>query len=66
MKSIANELTDLRERAGLTQAECARVLGVHRQHWNRWERGHTVPLADRMAEIRDRLLAIAKRRAEKK
>lgn len=65
MTTVSDELTALRERAGLTQAECARLLGVPRQNWNRWERGRAMPLAARMDAIRRRLTAIADRSQRK-
>lgn len=40
---FARELTDLRERLGLTQAQAAEKVGVTVRAWLSWERGTRTP-----------------------
>jgi transcriptional regulator with XRE-family HTH domain len=47
----AGQLHDLRERAGLTQSDVARYLGVAPSNVSRWERDVVRPPADRAAQI---------------
>ncbi len=41
--SLAERIKSLRERAGLTQADVARTLGLSRSGVNAWEMGLSVP-----------------------
>lgn len=41
---IARNLARLRDRAGLSVADCAERVGVSRWSWVRWEAGGQVPL----------------------
>ncbi len=53
---MQNALKDLRDRAGLSQAECAEALGVTRQTIISIEKGHFDPrlsLAFRIAHLFD-------------
>lgn len=47
----AEQIKKLRKRLGLTQMKFAKLLNVSFATENRWERGHTVPLPDRMAKL---------------
>ena len=40
-----------RERKGLTQAELAKMLGVHQTNVVAWERGKWMPVARRLVEL---------------
>ena len=44
-------LTDLRESAGLSQADVSRHLGVSQASVSRWESGQMTPLAYRAAAL---------------
>lgn len=58
----AQQLIAARERAGLSQAEAAAVVGMPRQHLNRWEKGHHIPRADLLAAVVARLLSLPAKR----
>lgn len=45
------QLTTLRRRAGLTQAEAADRIGAHVSSLVRWEAGGSVPRADDLADL---------------
>ena len=53
MSTVSDLIRDARDRAGLTQAELAAMLGVNQRDVSRWERGIHQP----RAEMLDRLLA---------
>jgi len=40
---LARRLRETREELGLSVAECATRIGVHRDTWYSWERGDTEP-----------------------
>ena len=43
MQEFSQKLIDARRKAGLSQADCAHLLGVSQAHVSRLERGRTVP-----------------------
>lgn len=45
------ELPKARERAGLSQADAARALGISRQRYRNYESGHCTPSPDMLARI---------------
>ena len=49
--SIAERITAARERAGLTQTELARRLGIRPQSVQQWENGLSAPRARRLSEV---------------
>lgn len=49
--SLAERIKSLRERAGLTQAEMARILGISRSGVNAWEMGLSVPSTQYIVEL---------------
>lgn len=49
--SLADKIKQLRERAGLTQADIARTLGISRSGVNAWEMGLTVPSTQYIVEL---------------
>ena len=40
---FAKRITQSRQKVGLSQADCARDIGVSRQRWNNWEIGYSKP-----------------------
>lgn len=52
--SLADRIKSLRERAGLTQAEIARQLGISRSGVNAWEMGLSVPSTQYIVELAKR------------
>ncbi len=51
VKMIADKIKKLREKAGITQAELARQLGITRSGVNSWEMGITVPSTMYIVEL---------------
>ncbi len=49
--SLAEKIKALRESAGLTQAEVARMLGISRSGVNAWEMGLSVPSTQYIVEL---------------
>jgi transcriptional regulator with XRE-family HTH domain len=49
--TIAHRIRTLRKRQGLSQSQCARNAGVHRQHWNRIETGGPEPLPKNLERL---------------
>ena len=49
--SLAEKIKLLREKAGLTQSELARVLGLSRSAVNAWEMGLSVPSTQYVVEL---------------
>ena len=49
--TLADRIKKLRERAGLTQAEIARQLGLSRSGVNAWEMGLSVPSTQYVVEL---------------
>lgn len=49
--SLAERIKALRESAGLTQAEVARMLGISRSGVNAWEMGLSVPSTQYIVEL---------------
>lgn len=49
--TLADRIKTLRERAGLTQAEIARQLGISRAGVNAWEMGLSVPSTPYVVEL---------------
>lgn len=49
--SLAEKIKLLREKAGLTQAELARILGLSRSGVNAWEMGLSVPSTQYIVEL---------------
>lgn len=47
------QIKELRKSLGYTQTEFAKEMRVSFATVNRWERGHTVPLGDRMAKLKE-------------
>jgi len=47
----ASVIAEARRRAGLTQAELGRRLGIPQSKIARWERGHRTPSLERVREI---------------
>lgn len=43
MQDFSQNLIDARRKAGLSQSDCAHLLGVSQAHVSRLERGRTVP-----------------------
>lgn len=50
-RRAALAIQQARRAAGLTQAECAKRMGVHWTQWSRWESGKYVPLASTLAQM---------------
>lgn len=50
-REFGKGLRDLREAAGLTQAEAASEADVSHETWNRWENGHNVPRDENIVKI---------------
>ena len=48
---IADKIKNLREKAGITQAELARQLGITRSGVNSWEMGITIPSTMYIVEL---------------
>lgn len=49
--SLADRIKSLRDGAGLTQAEIARILGISRSGVNAWEMGLSVPSTQYIVEL---------------
>lgn len=49
--SLADRIKQLRTRAGLTQSDIARTLGISRSGVNAWEMGLTVPSTQYIVEL---------------
>lgn len=49
--SLADRIKSLRERAGLTQADIARQIGISRSGVNSWEMGLSVPSTQYIVEL---------------
>ena len=49
--SLAEKIKLLREKAGLTQSELARILGLSRSGVNAWEMGLSVPSTQYVVEL---------------
>ena len=49
--TLADRIKSLRERAGLTQAQVARLLGLTRSGVNAWEMGLSVPSTQYVVEL---------------
>lgn len=49
--TLADRIKNLREQAGLTQAEVARSLGLSRSGVNAWEMGLSVPSTQYVVEL---------------
>lgn len=49
--SLADRIKTLREKAGLTQADVARTLGISRSGVNAWEMGLSVPSTQYVVEL---------------
>lgn len=49
--TLADRIKTLREKAGLTQAEVARILGLTRSGVNAWEMGLSVPSTQYIVEL---------------
>ena len=49
--SLADRIKSLRESAGLTQAEIARILGISRSGVNAWEMGISIPSTQCVVEL---------------
>lgn len=49
--SIGNRIAEARQKAGLSQSELARQLGIRPQSVQAWESGQTAPRARRIAEV---------------
>jgi transcriptional regulator with XRE-family HTH domain len=52
---FAKRVTECREKIGLSQSDCARDMGVSRQHWNNWEFGYCKPKGRRLQQLADLL-----------
>ena len=52
--SLAGKIKLLREKAGLTQSELARLLGLSRSGVNAWEMGLSVPSTQYIVELAKR------------
>jgi transcriptional regulator with XRE-family HTH domain len=61
--TVGEQLRAARERAGLTQAQAAKVEGVSKRLWEYWEKNQKLPPAERDAITRERLLARWKTKA---
>src|SRR4249920_1576587 len=48
---FARRVTECREKIGLSQADCARDIGISRQHWNNWEIGYCKPKGKRIRQL---------------
>ena len=53
--SLGRAIAQLRERRGLTQADCASALGVAQATWCRWETGEREPDLASLCQIADLL-----------
>lgn len=49
--SLADKIKNLRERAGLTQSDVARMFGLSRSAVNAWEMGLSVPSTQYIVEL---------------
>ena len=49
--SLAEKIKLLRERAGMTQADLARILGLSRSGVNAWEMGLSIPSTQYVVEL---------------
>ena len=49
--SLADRIKSLREKAGMTQADVARMLGLSRSGVNAWEMGLSVPSTQYVVEL---------------
>ena len=52
---FAKRVAECRERLRLSQSDCARDMGVSRQHWNNWEIGYSKPQTKRMRQLAELL-----------
>lgn len=48
---FARRVTNQREQIELSQSDCARRMGVSRQHWNNWEIGYCKPKGKRLQQL---------------
>jgi len=55
MSRVATMIREARERAGLTQARLAELLGVQQSHVSRWETGAVQPRAAMLERVLDAL-----------
>lgn len=51
LKDFEDRLRNCRKKANITQAECARRIGVTPQAWSKWETGQGLPDLDYVPDI---------------
>jgi transcriptional regulator with XRE-family HTH domain len=49
--AFAQRVTAQRKKRGLSQTECANMLGIHRQQFNNWETGLSKPKGEWMRQL---------------
>lgn len=48
---FARRIAECRRKTGLRQTDCARAMGVSRQHWSNWEIGYCKPKGKRLEQL---------------